>query len=146
VWIAITDFAMKLHSSGLGHDAVIEIMIALLGLMIAVLTLIAGLFAAAVAIVGVFGFKTIKDETRRAAEKTAQRIAKDVAKSTATGIANTTLNELWSQIQASGMSEGQAEPNEELPEVEASADQLEALPKNRRKATSDINLKEGGQQ
>lgn len=86
-------------------------MIALLGLMVAVLTLISGLFAAAVAVIGFFGFTTIRDEAIRRAEKAAEQTANSTAEQIATRITAETLNQMWAQLQASGMSEGQAEPD-----------------------------------
>ena len=132
VWKAITEFVLQLHSQGLGHEAVIEIMIALLGLMLGVLTLIAGLFATVIAIIGWFGFTAIREEAVKRAEQTAL--------GTATRIAGESLNQMWSQSQASGMSESQSEP-ETKPDSAASPT-VGHIPK-RRKAMSDKNLKEG---
>jgi len=110
VWHAITDFLLKAHASGLAHDAVIEIMIALLGLMLAVLTLVLGIFAAIVAILGFFGFETIRKELIKKASDVAGTVAKKLAKEVATGIAHETLKEIREQAQASGLTASQATP------------------------------------
>ncbi len=113
-------------------------MIALLGIMIAILTLVAALFAVMVAVVGLFGYQTIRDEAKRIAKD----IAIEEARDTATNIATATLNEMWSQLQASDMSESQAEPNNSAEFIVPA----KSPHKKRRKATSDENLKEGGGQ
>jgi hypothetical protein len=133
VWHAITDFLLKAHTAGLGHDAVIEIMIALLGLMIAVLTLIAGLFAAIVAIVGVFGFQTIRDEAKAKAKETAIAIAEKTARHIASGIAQETVEEIRERAQASGLTESQA--TERTPSVRKRKTGIT-------KATTDKGLKD----
>jgi hypothetical protein len=72
-------------------------MIALLGLAIAVLTLISGLFAAVVAIIGVFGFQTIRDEAKKRSEIVASAIAGRI------------MDDMREQAQATGMTESQVE-------------------------------------
>lgn len=99
------DLWSKAQASGLGQDAVIEIMIALLGCMIAVLTLIAGLFAAIVALLGVYGFQTIRDE----ATKNAGIIAGKTATEVAGEIAAKIMDEIRERAQATGLTESQAE-------------------------------------
>ena len=132
VWRAITEFVLQLHSKGLGHEAVIEIMIALLGLMLAVLTFVAGLFAALIAIFGFFGFTAIREEAVKRAGQTALE--------TATRVAGESLNQMWSQSQASGMSESQSEPDTKPNmDVPPSLGHI----RKRRKAMNDKNLKEG---
>jgi hypothetical protein len=106
-------------------------MLAALGIMVAILTLIAGLFAAAVAIVGVFGYTTIKAEAVKGAVQTAKKTARTVAKS----IAKKTLLEISERGQASGMTESQAEELEEkVPNT--------TRRRGRRKATTDKALKD----
>jgi hypothetical protein len=75
VWHAITDFLLKAHASGLGHDAVIEILIGLLGVMVAVLGLILGAVGLFFAGLSIYGYQTIKAESRK--------IAAGIAKTTA---------------------------------------------------------------
>jgi hypothetical protein len=129
VWHAITEFLLKVRSSGLSHEAVIEIMIGLLGIMVAVLTLIAGLFAAAVSIVGVFGYTTIRDEAVKRAVDTAKKTATTVAKN----IARKNLREISERGQASGMTASQAISEEEVVGTTQRS--------GRRKATTDKALK-----
>ena len=73
VWHSMGEFLLKLHAQGLGHEAVIEIMIALLGVMIAVLTLF-------VAVLSVFGFVVIRREARKNAAKIAKETATEMMK------------------------------------------------------------------
>jgi hypothetical protein len=122
---------MKAQASGLGQDAVIEIMIALLGIMIAVLTLIAGLFAAIVALLGVYGFQTIRDE----ATKNVGVIAKKTATKVASEIAAKTMDEIRERAQATGLTESQAEGTGEL------AAAAPPTRSGRTKATTDEALK-----
>jgi hypothetical protein len=138
----MVDFLLKLHAQGLSHEAVIEIMVALLGVMIAVLTLISGLLTAVIAVVGFFGYTTIRDEASRRATQVADETATRVALQATEGV----KNEMWAQIQASGMSESQSEPTTGLVDrIEASAAvPIARVKKARRKATSDRNLKESG--
>jgi hypothetical protein len=75
VWHAITDFLLKVHASGLGHDAVIEIMIAILGVMLAVLGLMLGSVGLFFAGLSIYGYQTIKQESKRIATKIAQETA-----------------------------------------------------------------------
>jgi hypothetical protein len=85
VWHAITDFLLKAHASGLGHDAVIEIMIALLGVMMAVMAILSALVTLLFAALGFFGYKSIEERSINAAEKKAEEIAlKTFAESRAT--------------------------------------------------------------
>lgn len=133
---------LQVRASGLQQDAVIEIMLAILGAMLGVLALLSAAFAAIVGVVGVFGYQTIRDEAKRRAEEVATKVATD----TATRIAEETLAKMWAQIQAAGMSEGQAEPSSTLPALEASAARPEGPKQRRRRATSDENLRRGGDQ
>lgn len=144
MWQAASEFLLKAHASKLSHEAVIEIMIALLGVMIMVLTLISGLFAAAVTIAGVFGFNLIRTE--------AGNQAAEVARETATKIADEVVQRIWADNQAADMSESQAESDgdskvmsEQLaPLAPEALSQIDPLSKKRRrKATSDSNLKGG---
>ncbi len=130
VWRAITDFLLKAHASGLGHDAVIEIMLAILAIMIGVLTLIAGLFAAMVALFGVYGFLTIRDEAKKRAETVAKKIAAQMAKK----IASQTMDEIRERAQASGLTDSQS-----ISEIDAVAPKGQ---RGRTKATTDKSLKE----
>ena len=65
-------FLLQLHAQGLGHEAVIEIMIALLGVMLTVLAIL-------VAIIGWFGYTAIRDEAVKRAKQEARRVAKEEA-------------------------------------------------------------------
>jgi hypothetical protein len=131
------EFLLKLHAEQLSHEAVIEIMIALLGAMIAILTLMSALLAVGIAVVGVLGYQTIRDEAARKAES----IAKRVAKTTATRIANTIRQQVAEEAQASGLSEGQAENLEAIRPQETTS----ATGPKRRRARTDKSLKEGGE-
>jgi hypothetical protein len=71
VWHALHDMVSTAPSGSLNSDAVIEIMLGILGCMIAVLAMIG-------AALGFFGFQSIKDE----AKKIAKVIAKEAAKET----------------------------------------------------------------
>jgi len=64
-----------MHTAGLGHDAVIEIMIALLGVMIAVMALLAALVTLLFAALGFYGYKAIEERSITAAEKKATEVA-----------------------------------------------------------------------
>ncbi len=143
MWHAITDFLLKAHASGLSHEAVIEIMIALLAVMIAVLTLISGLFAVAVTVVGIFGYQTIRDEAAKRADISARKTAARTARTTAKKIASAVMDQIWSEVQASGMSEAQSESDEKFSANLASGKgDSRVVVHKRRKATSDANLKE----
>jgi hypothetical protein len=121
-----TEFLFKAHAAGLGHDAVIEIMIALLGVMVMVLTLVVVVITVGVAIIGVFGYSAIKEEMRKSAEKEAYTIA--------TGIAERTMREYSERAQASGLSESQAEVAPAVPTKRETG---------KKKATSDKGLNRG---
>ena len=69
MWNTITDFLLKAHAYGLGHDAVIEIMIALLGIMVAVLSLFAVLVSILLGVLGFIGYGTIKGAAKKKAEE-----------------------------------------------------------------------------
>ncbi len=75
MWHAISDFLLKAHASGLGHDAVIEIMVTLLGVMIAVLGVMLGLVGLVFAGLAIYGYQTIKRESKQIAKDIAQRVA-----------------------------------------------------------------------
>jgi hypothetical protein len=127
VWHAITDFLLKAKASGLGHDAVIEIMIALLGVMMAALSLLGVLISFVLAVLGVFGYQTIKGE--------AKRMAKGIAEKVATEIASKVMTEVSERGQASGLSESQVE--------DINSKTTTTAPKQsrpRKKATSDKGL------
>ena len=130
MWHAITDFLLKAHAAGLSHEAVIEIMLAIMGVMIAVLTLIAGLFAAMVAIFGVYGFQTIRDETKKRADTVAKRVATRVAKK----IADDLFVDIRERAQASGLTESQGISGKDAIEPKGQT--------GRMKATTDRGLKE----
>ena len=78
MWQAFHDLVSTAPSGGLSSDAVIEIMLAILGCMIGVLAILAGLVALVFAGLGFFGYqaikeevvKTVKDEARAVAEET----------------------------------------------------------------------------
>ena len=61
-----------MHKSGLGQDAVIEVMVAILGVMVAVLALTFGLLTVLLAVLGVWGWTTFRDDATKAAEKVAR--------------------------------------------------------------------------
>jgi hypothetical protein len=75
VWHAITEFLLRAHASGLGHDAVIEIMIAILGIMVALVGLMLGAVGLFFAGLSIYGYQTIKVESKRVATKIAQETA-----------------------------------------------------------------------
>jgi len=79
VWHAISGFLLKAHASGLSHEAVIEIMVALLGVMIAALGVLSVLVSLLFAALGIFGFQVIREEVKKSAVKTATDIAQDIA-------------------------------------------------------------------
>lgn len=141
MWHSFGEFLLKLHAQQLSHEAVIEIMVALLGAMIAVLTLISGLLAVGIAVVGVLGYQTIRDEAARRAEVRAEEIARRVARTTATRIAKAIKQQVAEEAQASGLSEGQAESLESSKPIKA---QGIAGPK-RRRAKTDKSLEKGGE-
>jgi uncharacterized protein HemX len=141
VWHSFGEYLLKLHAQQLSHEAVIEIMVALLGGMIAVLTLISGLLAVGIAVVGVLGYQTIRDEAARRAELMAKKIAQRVAKATATRIAKAIKQQVAEEAQASGLSEGQAESLENRKHLKT---QSISGPK-RRRAKTDKSLEEGGE-
>lgn len=126
MWGKFADFLLKAHASGLGHDAVIEIMIALLGVMVAALSIIAVLISFALVAIGIFGFRSIKDEATKSATA--------IAKKTATEIASRVMEESNKRAQASGLSESQAE---ELSRNPRSAIEQK---RSRIKATNDKGL------
>ena len=68
MWNAIADFLLKLRASGVSHEAVIEIMIALLGVMVAVLAILSALVTLLFAALGFFGYKAIEEKSVQAAE------------------------------------------------------------------------------
>jgi hypothetical protein len=123
------DFLLKAHASGLGHDAVIEIMVALLGIMIALLTLVAALVSFLVAVLGFVGFKTIKDEVREIAEKVAREIA--------TKIASEEMEQTRSNTQATDLSDSQLE------EIIKADTEIHPRKRERNKAASDSELNKG---
>lgn len=82
MWHAITGFILNLRASGLSHEAVIEIMIALLGVMVAVLGILSVLVSLVFAGLGIFGFQVIRDEATKAARLIAEQIAKDITTQT----------------------------------------------------------------
>jgi hypothetical protein len=124
VWHWVTDFLSKAPSGSLSSDAVIEIMLAILGCMIGILAIIAGLVALIFAGLGVFGFQLIKDEVVRSLEK----IAKETAEETFTQEFSR-LNEIDSTV-ALGDAKQEATPS---PQV---------APSKGRKV-SDANLSKG---
>ena len=127
---------LQIKASGLQQDAVIEIMLAILGAMLGILALISAIIAGFVGVIGFLGFQTVKDEAKRRAEE----VAKDVAAK----IARATFPEIWAQSQAAGLSEGQGEIKEPSPEFNPSAVPKLSVGPRRRKATSDKALKDGG--
>ncbi len=141
MWHSFGEILLKLHAQQLSHEAVIEIMVALLGAMIAVLTLISGLLAVGIAVVGVLGYQTIRDEAARRAEVMAEEIARRVAKTTATRIAKAIKQQVAEEAQASGLSEGQAESLESSKPIKAQG----IVGPKRRRAKTDKSLEKGGE-
>ncbi len=133
----VGQFLLQLHARGLSHEAVIEIMLAILGGMIAVLALISAAGALIVSVIGWFGYQAIRDGAR----KTAEDIAMSVAIRKAEEVANRTLNQLWKQAQASGMSEAQVNMSTQ-PGVGSKAPP--ATPPKRRKTMMDSSFRKGG--
>jgi type IV secretory pathway VirB6-like protein len=133
-----------IHASGLGQDAVIEIMVALLGLMVAVLAVIAGLFAVTVALAGVYGFKTLIDEATKMASEVATTVAGSLAReiaereasSVAKEIADKAMAEMSSRAQATGMTDSQVDKD-------ALPTRAPKMRSGRTKATTDKGLREG---
>jgi len=130
MWRAITDFLLKAHASDLGHDAVIEIMIALLGVMVAVLTLIAGLLSVGIAVLAFFGYQALKDELKKKASADARKTAK--------AIALEVMEQIRERAQAAGMSDSQAE---ELSSSIKEANSVGPGTPKAVKATSDTGLR-----
>jgi len=131
VWQAITDFLLKAHAQNLSHEAVIEIMIALLGIMIAVLTLIVALISFVFAMLAIFGFETIRAEVRK--------IAETIARKTASRIAKDEMKKVWRIAQAGGLSESQSQDSRD-DATEIATDKRAPV-----KATSDSALSESGE-
>lgn len=94
VWHALHDLVATAPSGSLNSDAVIEIMLAILGCMIGVLTLIAGFVA-------LFGYGEIKRAAIRAAGMRATLVATKIAKEQ--------YPMIFAAAQASSLAESQAE-------------------------------------
>lgn len=77
MWRHAIDFWEQAHASGLGQDAVIEIMIALLGVMMAVMAILAAFVTLIFAALGVFGYKSIEERSVKAAEEKAAKVAEE---------------------------------------------------------------------
>jgi len=127
VWHRVGEFWLKAQSAGLGHDAVIEIMIALLGVMIAVLTLLSALITIFFAVLGFWGYQTIRDDAKKMAAAAAREVAESVAAKV--------MADISEKAQASGMSEGQAE------DMRATTPRHQPSGSRKRKATTDKGLK-----
>lgn len=125
----IIDFLLKAHASGLGHDAVIELMVALLGIMIALITLAVALLSFLVAMLGFIGFQTIKRE--------AKKKAKEVAREVATKIASEEMERFKSNTQAADLSDSQLE------EIIKADPSIHPEKRERNKAASDSELNKG---
>jgi ABC-type bacteriocin/lantibiotic exporter with double-glycine peptidase domain len=123
---------LAIHSAGLGHDAVIEILIALLGVMVAVLALIGFIISVVVTVAGWYGYTTIRREAVKAAKKTAHKVAMNVA----TDIGLRTLQDYRDQMQASELSERQTE---DLPDA---TEPKTKTGRQRFRATNDRSLRE----
>jgi len=104
-------------------------MLAILAIMIAVLTLIMGIFAAVIAIVGIFGFQTIREEVKKRAETVAEKTATCVAER----IADKTLTDIRERAQASGLTDSQGISEGEM--------DTSGLQIGRTRATTDSALK-----
>lgn len=99
MWHALYQWISTAPSGSLNSDAVIEIMIALLGVMITVLTLISGIITIGFGVLAFIGFETLK----KAAEQKAEEKAAEIATKIAAGQQNNTL----ATAQAGLLSEGQ---------------------------------------
>jgi ABC-type bacteriocin/lantibiotic exporter with double-glycine peptidase domain len=130
MWQAITDFLLKAHAEHLSHEAVIEIMVALLGIMVAILALVAFLVSLIFVALAIFGFETISNEVRK--------IAETIARKTASKIAKDEMKRVFEMVQASGLSESQSQ---DFGESAADTTIEERAPV---KATSDSGLSESG--
>lgn len=131
MWQVLHDWVSTAPSGSLSSDAVIEIMIALLGVMIAVLTLIAGLVSAIAAGLAIFGYTEIKKAAAEAAETSAREAA--------TKIANEWRTQVFEMAQAGSLSEVQVDgaASSETPTAEEEAADREAEPVTADKALSD---------
>ena len=116
---------VQIRPSGLQQDAVIEIMIALLGVMIAVLAII-------LAIVGVYGYQSIKEEAAKRAAEAADLAAAKRAEE----VANERMAEFIAVRQAGDLSGDFADERQMVPELKASAKRKVG----KKKATSDKAL------
>ena len=132
---AFFDFVLKLHAVGLSHEAVIEIMIALLGVMIAVLTLISALVSIVFGFLAFWGFQTMRQDAKRMAARTAARTAKEIA----TQAAKTRIQEFLENVQAAGLIESEAE---DLGDPKSKT--RTRKPSERTRATTDKALTKGG--
>ena len=79
MWHAIRAVLLESDAPGLSHEAVIEIMVALLGVMVAVLGILGFLVSLIFGGLGLFGFQIIRDESTKAATTAAEKTARDVA-------------------------------------------------------------------
>ena len=125
----IYELLLKLQSAHLGHEAVIEIMLAILGLMVAVLTVALTLVGLVIAIVGWFGYTSIRDEATKHAEQAAEKAAKAIAAS----VAKEHIERLIKRDEASALVTAQTDFRE--PKTRAKAGTV------RRRATTDSSLR-----
>lgn len=128
---------LSARTAGLGHDAVIEIMVALLGVMVAVLALVGFVLSVGLTAIGLFGYQRIKKVAVRSAKKVARKIANKVAMEVATDMGLRTLQGYVDQMQATGLSASQAE------ELTTEPSPSPTLKRPRTKATTDENLRKG---
>lgn len=118
-----------MHAQGLSHEAVIEIMIALLGLMLTV-------FGIGIAVIGWFGYTAIRDEAIKQARKQAKKIAEEAAADVFRALADQGFAADYSESQKELPSET---PHEGMANVQAATD----TPKKRKRAATDSGLKGG---
>lgn len=122
MWHAFCDFVLKLHAQGLGHEAAIEIMIALLGVMLTVAALL-------VAFVSWLGYAEIKKAAVKQARKEARKIAKEAA-----------LNLYRAWLDEENAAE-YTESQKDLGESKIETPRTQPKQARKQKATSDSNLK-----
>lgn len=70
----MTDFLLKAKASGLGHDVVIEVMIGLLGVMMAALSLGIAIVAILIAIFSFIGYESMKKKAIEVVRIEAKRV------------------------------------------------------------------------
>jgi hypothetical protein len=77
VWKDISEFYLNVHAVGLSHEAVIEIMVGILGVMMAAMSVLTVLVSLVFAGMGFYGYKAIEEKSVSASEAKASQIAKE---------------------------------------------------------------------